>query len=145
MCECLCIQTKWPVENRCRKWGSNGHIIHSFMGYLLISFHRLLGCLIIHTTPPFWVPSAGNVKAMPAPVSSSPNSFQEGFKRGQMKGQRARCACNGPLSTEVTHADLEELTERKEVTATHGPHDPNLNSDPLLTVWLNLLIDANPV
>lgn len=47
-----------------------------------------------------------------------------------MKGQRAHGACNGPLSTEVTHADLKELTKRKEVTATHTPHDPNLNFDP---------------
>lgn len=33
----------------------------------------------------------------------------------------------------------------RKVTATYTHHDPNLNFDPLLTVWLNLLKDTNSV
>lgn len=46
------FKRRGPAENRCRKWVSNGHILCSFMGYLLISFLRLLWWLIIHTSPP---------------------------------------------------------------------------------------------
>lgn len=146
-----------PAENRCRKWVSNGHILYSFMGYLLISFLRLFDSGFYFPHPPpqcsplHWKRPSKNVVSV-FQIPNSPGGEGGGVWKEDdwcRASVPSRGAANGPLSTQVTHVLSQKGTQREEGRSRPptAHHDPRLELWPhppsLLTVWLISPIDTN--